>query len=136
MKKNRKSKSNDARPVGRIPMSDLREYEKPDNHKPGKGMAKDKPRLDLIRSKVSSESPKPNADLLESPQADSKALQLQNLTERHKIDQASKVFSKEKASKKKTKFTEIKQKIEDGFYDNPNQLAELAERLIRRFGLE
>jgi hypothetical protein len=107
-----------------------------DDARPRKGMAKDKPRLDLIREKVSSDSFGQNADVLESPQADLKALQLQNLIERHKIDQDSRAFSKEKASKKKTKFAEIKRKIEDGFYDNPNQLAELAERLIRRFGLE
>lgn len=116
MKKNRKSKLADA--------------------SLGKGMAKDKPRLDLIRAKVSSDSLGRNADLLDSPEADSKVPQLLNLIERRKIDRASKAFSKEKASKKKTKFAEIKQKIEDGFYDNPNQLAELAERLIRRFGLD
>jgi hypothetical protein len=34
------------------------------------------------------------------------------------------------------KLDEIRRKIDDGFYDDPNYLAELAERLIKKFGLE
>ena len=98
-------------------------------------MADDKPRLDMIRKKTSGEF-SDRDDLLDSPDADIRARQLQNLIERHKIDQASRTFSKEKAQKKNIKFSEIKRKIDDGFYDNPNQLADLAEKLIKRFGLE
>jgi anti-sigma28 factor (negative regulator of flagellin synthesis) len=37
---------------------------------------------------------------------------------------------------KEEKITEIKRKIDDGFYDDPNCLAELAEKLIIKMGLE
>ncbi len=35
-----------------------------------------------------------------------------------------------------SKLAEIRRRIEDGFYDDPNNLAELAERMIRKLGLE
>ncbi len=107
----------------------------PSNAKSKKTLANDKARLDLVRHKDYSSFGK--HDKVHDPfDDDSKALQLQNLIERHKIDQASRAVNKVKATKKKAKFAEIKQKIDDGFYDNPNQLAELAEKLIKRFGLE
>jgi len=34
------------------------------------------------------------------------------------------------------KFTEIRRRIDDGFYDDPNCLAELAERIIKKMGLD
>jgi hypothetical protein len=34
------------------------------------------------------------------------------------------------------KITEIRRKIDDGFYDDPNNMAELVERLIKKFGLD
>ena len=37
---------------------------------------------------------------------------------------------------KEEKFTEIKRRIDDGFYDDPNCLAELAERIIKKMGLD
>jgi hypothetical protein len=37
---------------------------------------------------------------------------------------------------KEDKFTEIKRRIDEGFYDDPNCLAELVEKLIIDMGLE
>lgn len=34
------------------------------------------------------------------------------------------------------RFQDIRQKISDGYYDDPNLLADLAERIIKRMGLE
>jgi hypothetical protein len=35
-----------------------------------------------------------------------------------------------------SRMAEIKRKIDDGFYDDPNNLAELAERIIKKLGLD
>jgi hypothetical protein len=37
---------------------------------------------------------------------------------------------------RRMKLAEVKRKIDEGFYDDPNYLAELAEKLIRKLGLE
>ncbi|OGC90825.1 MAG: hypothetical protein A2W25_12895 [candidate division Zixibacteria bacterium RBG_16_53_22] len=44
--------------------------------------------------------------------------------------------SADNVESKEEKFTEIKRRIDDGFYDDPNCLAELAERIIRKMGIE
>lgn len=41
-----------------------------------------------------------------------------------------------KTAKLNIKLAEIKHKIDDGYYDDPNNLAELAEKLIKIFGIE
>ncbi len=41
-----------------------------------------------------------------------------------------------KTAKLNIKLAEIKHKIDDGYYDDPNNLAELAEKLIISFGIE
>lgn len=35
-----------------------------------------------------------------------------------------------------SRIAEIKRKIDEGFYDDPNNLAELAERIIKKLGLD
>lgn len=35
-----------------------------------------------------------------------------------------------------SRIAEIRRRIDDGFYDDPNNLAELAEKMIKKFGLE
>jgi hypothetical protein len=37
---------------------------------------------------------------------------------------------------RKLKLAEIRHRIDDGFYDDPNNLAELAERIIVKMGLD
>jgi hypothetical protein len=34
------------------------------------------------------------------------------------------------------RISEIRRRIDEGFYDDPNHLAELVEKLIKKFGLE
>ncbi len=41
-----------------------------------------------------------------------------------------------KTAKLNIKLAEVKHKIDDGYYDDPNNLAELAEKLIKIFGIE
>jgi hypothetical protein len=43
---------------------------------------------------------------------------------------------KEMAEPKDEKYSDIKRKIDEGFYDDPNCLADLAEKIIRKMGLE
>jgi len=39
-------------------------------------------------------------------------------------------------SSRTARLAEIKRRIDDGFYDDPNNLAELAEKIIKKLGLE
>jgi hypothetical protein len=42
----------------------------------------------------------------------------------------------EKGAAKSPKLDEIRRKIDSGYYDDPNHLAELVEKLIKKFALE
>ena len=60
----------------------------------------------------------------------------QNISKTNQPKKSSMKRGSAKESVKKKRHAEIKQRIDDGFYDDPYQMAELAERLIKKFGLD
>jgi hypothetical protein len=55
------------------------------------------------------------------------------ILDRYELEHSMKFGQK---SPEDPKITEIRRKIDDGFYDDPNNLAELVEKLIKKFGIE
>jgi anti-sigma28 factor (negative regulator of flagellin synthesis) len=95
-------------------------------------LGNDKERLELVRSHISGGFYN-RRDIVEATaSAVIRSQALHILLDRYELDhpQVGKFMTEN------PKITEIRRKIDDGYYDDPNHLAELVEKLIKKFGLE
>ncbi len=94
----------------------------------------DQSRLDLVRSHVA-DGFYNRRDVVEATAAAvirSQALHI--LLDRYELDHLK--TGSNVNQQKNSRLDEIRRKIDDGFYDDPNHLADLAEKLIKKLELE
>ena len=94
----------------------------------------DKSRMELVKSHIA-RGFYDRPDIIEATAGSivkSQALHL--LLEKYDI--FNDIFRQSLKCARAAKISEIKRKIEDGYYDDPNYLAELAEKIIKKMGLE
>lgn len=99
-------------------------------------MKRDRRRFDLVKSHIKSGyyDRREVVDATAGALLKSQALHL--LLDRYEINNTIPKLPSNRSNTRKLKLSEIRQRIDDGFYDDPNNLAELAERIIKRMGLE
>jgi hypothetical protein len=91
-------------------------------------------RLDLVKNQVASGHYNHPDMLKATASAVIRSQALHMLLDRYDLGKRSSDLINK--STPDSKLDEIRRRIDDGFYDDPNNLAELAERLIKKFGLE
>jgi anti-sigma28 factor (negative regulator of flagellin synthesis) len=96
----------------------------------------DKQRLDLIKAHILSGFYNRQEIVAATAGAVLKSQALHLLLDRYELYNAIPQEPQDRTDTRKLKLAEIKRRIDDGFYDDPNNLAELAERIISRMGLD
>lgn len=104
-----------------------------DNSKKDGIMPNDAQRLELVKAHVASGFYNRRDVVTATASAVVKSQALNMILDRFEL--SCKSTDSDKSSDANSKLDEIRRKIDDGFYDDPNYLAELAEKLIEKFGL-
>jgi hypothetical protein len=100
------------------------------------GLKRDSQRLELVKSHVA-KGFYDRHDIVEATaSAVIKSQALHVLLDRYEIREFACCSALQRTSSQSARIAEIRRRIDDGFYDDPNNLAELAERLIKKLGLE
>ena len=98
--------------------------------------SRDKQRLDLIRAHILTGFYNRKDVVAATAGAVLKSQALHMLLDRYDLYNSIPSPPSDRTETRKLKIAEIRHRIDDGFYDDPNNLAELAERIIVRMGLD
>jgi len=102
----------------------------------GKMTEHERQRLELVKEHVSGRFYDREGIIAATANAVIASRDLHSVMDRHSLPKRKGVDAASPSASDREKLDDIRRKIDEGFYDNPNYLAELVEKLIRKLGLE
>jgi hypothetical protein len=100
------------------------------------GLKRDSQRMELVKSHVAKGFYNRQDVVEATASAVIKSQALHILLDRYEIRESACCSEVQGALSQSARIAEIRRRIDDGYYDDPNHLAELAEKLIKKLGLE